>query len=72
MMQAVYGKVTVKRWITVSIDLDTLLRRNALQDFLSAYVVIIVVFADHTVMMEHRTDTELCGKGGLDEKFRII
>jgi hypothetical protein len=40
--------------------------------FLSACVAVVVVFVDKTIMIEHRTDAELCVKGDMGEAFVLL
>jgi len=40
--------------------------------FLSACVAVVVVFVDKTIMIEHRTDAEMCAKGDTDEAFVLL
>jgi hypothetical protein len=40
--------------------------------FLSACVAVVFVFVDHTIMIEHRTDLELCKHGDLNEASNLL
>jgi hypothetical protein len=39
---------------------------------LATCVAVIVIFADNTVMMEHRSDAELCAFGNKDEAIELF
>jgi len=35
-------------------------------------VAVVLVFIDHTIMIEHRTDAQLCAKSDLDEALDLL
>jgi hypothetical protein len=40
--------------------------------FLASCVAIIIVFSNNTVIIEHRTDLELCRTGNVNEVYKLF